>query len=455
MTWLTLSQIAKMTGGVLHGEDIPVESVSTDSRNAAADQLFIALKGERFDAHDFVADLTGKAGGALVHQLIECDLPQVLVKDTHKALGDFAAAWRKTLSLPVIALTGSNGKTTVKEMLASILSQRGHVIATIGNLNNDIGMPLTLLRMRKEHDFAVIEMGANHFGEIAYLTEIAQPDVAIINNAGAAHLEGFGDIKGVSRAKSEIFAGLSDSGIAIFNGDDDYADYWNEVCEEKRVVTFGLEQGEDVRGELTANGSLLINPHRHGIEVNLKLLGDHNAMNALAATAAAVVVGTSVENIKVGLEKLKPVAGRLAPVEAKRGAIIIDDTYNANPTSMQMGINVLARREGVKILVLGDMGELGGDVAQMHFDIGKQAKASGIDYLFGLGDYSKNACNAFGHNVDETASSSFSDVGALITALDPLVQEKTTILIKGSRAMKMERVVKAYQLDSAGGNAKC
>ena len=444
MTWLTLSQIAEMTGGTLHGSDVAVESVSTDSRKIVTDQLFIAINGERFDAHDFVADLEGRAGGALVHQLIECDVPQVLVKDTHKALGDLAAAWRKTLPLPVIALTGSNGKTTVKEMLASILSQRGNVIATIGNLNNDIGMPLTLLRMREEHDFAVIEMGANHFGEIAYLTNIAQPDIAIINNAGAAHLEGFGDVKGVSRAKSEIFAGLNDTGIAIFNADDEYADYWNEVCEERRVVTFGMEAGDDIRGEIAENGCLLINPHRHGIEVELKLLGDHNTMNALAATSAAVAVGATAEEIKAGLEALQPVAGRLAPVEAKRGATLIDDTYNANPTSMQMGINVLAKRDGVKILVLGDMGELGEDVAQMHFDIGKQAKNAGIDYLYCLGEYSKKACEAFGDNADATASASFTNVEDLIAALDPMVQDKTTILIKGSRAMKMERVVKAY-----------
>ena len=448
MTWLKLSQIAEMTGGTLHGADVAVESVSTDSRNTASAQLFIAIKGERFDAHDFVADLAGKAGGALVHKLIDCDLPQVLVEDTHKALGDLAAQWRKTLSLPVIALTGSNGKTTVKEMLASILSEKGNVIATIGNLNNDIGMPLTLLRMRKEHDFAVIEMGANHFGEIAYLTQIAQPDVAILNNAGAAHLEGFGDIKGVSRAKSEIFAGLSDSGVAILNGDDEYADYWNEVCEEKRTVIFGLESGEDIRGEVLESGYLLINPHRHGIEVKLKLLGEHNAMNALAATSAAVVVGATAEEIKAGLEKLQPVAGRLAPVDAKRGAILIDDTYNANPTSLQMGVNVLAKRKGTKILVLGDMGELGDGVAQMHFDIGIQAKKAGIDHLYCLGKYSRQACEAFGEGFsnkpDGTQAKNFMEVDELIATLEPLVQEKTTILIKGSRAMKMERVVKAF-----------
>ena len=447
MTWLTLSQIAEMTNGTLHGADMPVESVSTDSRNVAGDQLFIAIKGERFDAHTFVKELADKAAGALVHELIDCDLPQVLVEDTHKALGDLAKAWRQNLSLPVIALTGSNGKTTVKEMLASILSEEGRVLSTIGNLNNDIGMPLTLLRMREDHDYAVIEMGANHFGEIAYLTQIAQPDVALINNAGAAHLEGFGDIKGVSRAKSEIFAGLDNSGVAIFNADDDYAGYWREVCKEKRVLTFGVESGEDARGEVDENGNLLINFQQQNIEVKLKLLGNHNAMNALAATAASLAVGAAANSVKVGLEKLQPVKGRLAPIAATRGATLIDDTYNANPTSLQMGINVLAKREGVKILVLGDMGELGDGVAQMHYDIGTQVKKSGIDQLYCFGEYSKQACEAFGDNLDGTPSESFTDMDTLIKKLEPVVQAKTTILIKGSRAMKMERVVNAFSME--------
>ena len=445
MTWLMLSQIAEMVGGTLHGDDAAVESVSTDSRSITNEQLFIAIKGERFDAHDFVSGIEGKAAGALVHQLIDCDVPQILVGDTHKALGDFAKAWRSQLTLPVIGLTGSNGKTTVKEMLASILSEQGKVLATIGNLNNDIGMPLTLLRLREEHDYAVIEMGANHFGEIDYLTHIAKPDVAIINNAGAAHLEGFGDIKGVSRAKGEIFAGLNEAGIAIINADDAYADYWDGLCEGKRVVTFGMEKGADIRGEIDAKGRLLINPHRHCIEVDLKLLGDHNALNALAATAAATVVGANAADVKAGLERLEPVSGRLAPVDGKNGATLIDDSYNANPSSMSMAVKVLANREGNKVLVLGDMGELGGDVAKMHYEIGKQAKDAGIDQLFCLGEYSQQACEAFNKDNNGQLAESFVKMDDLLTKLDPIIKEKTTILIKGSRAMKMERVVNAFR----------
>lgn len=443
MTWLTLKQIAKMTNGRLYGADTDIDSVGIDSRHIKPDQLFIAIKGERFDAHDFVTGLENKAAAALVNQKIACDVPQIVVKDTRIALGELAAAWRKTLSLPVIALTGSNGKTTVKEMLASILSQQGKVLATAGNFNNEIGLPLTLLRLRAEHDYAVIEMGANHFGEIAYLTQITQPDIALLNNAGAAHLEGFGDIKGVSRAKGEIFEGLSQAGIAIINADDPYTDYWQKVCEDKRVVNFGMHSEADIQGEINTQGQLLINPHKNGLAVTLQLLGDHNAMNALAATAAAVVVGATLSSLQQGLEALAPVKGRLAPLTTKQGTYLIDDTYNANPSSLQMGVNVLAKRQGKKILVLGDMGELGQDVAKLHYDIGKQVKYAGIDHLYCLGEHSQQACQAFGDG-----GHSFTDIDALLKHLTPFMQKNTTVLVKGSRSMKMERVVNAFSAEN-------
>ena len=444
MIWLTLSQVADMVGGELYGNDADIEAVFIDSRKVKPDQLFIAIKGERFDAHDFVAELEGKAAGALVHQLIDCNLPQIVVKDTHQALGDFAKAWRETRSIPVIGLTGSNGKTTVKEMLASILSEQGKVLATLGNLNNDIGMPLTLLNIRDEHDYAVIEMGANHFGEIGYLTHIAQPDVAIVNNAGAAHLEGFGDIKGVSRAKGEIFAGLKNSGVAVINADDQYADYWKEeCCADNWIVSFGMEQPADVHGELADNGDLLIHlGDQEPLSVTLKLLGKHNAMNALAATAASMVVGATEASIKAGLEKLNPVKGRLAPVKAKQQALVIDDTYNANPSSVQMGIKVLARYQGKRILVLGDMAELGENVAEMHANIGLFAKDAGIDALFALGENSQPACKAFGEKAKH-----FDRAEQLIETLEKTIDNNTTILIKGSRAMKMERIVQALSTE--------
>ncbi len=443
MTWLTLAQIAKMTQGELIGADVNIDSVSTDSRNTDATQLFIALKGERFDAHDFVSKLEGIAAAALVDKKINCDLPQILVKDTRLALGDLASAWRQQLSLPVIALTGSNGKTTVKEILAAILSKQGNVLATIGNLNNEIGLPLTLLRLRKQHDYAVIEMGANHFGEIEYLTQMTRPDIALINNAGAAHLEGFGNIRGVSRAKGEIFSGLGETGIAIINKDDPYSAYWQRLCKNKTQTSFAMHSIADISGMVDSQGQLCINTDQHHITVKLQLLGDHNAMNALAATAAALAVGAEPSSIQYGLESMQAVKGRLAPIETAEGAYLIDDTYNANPTSLQMGVNVLAKRDGIKILVLGDMGELGDDVKKLHYDIGKQVKYAGIDQLISLGQYSQQACHAFGKG-----AKSFLEMDALLSYLKPLIQARTSVLIKGSRAMKMERVVNAFSKES-------
>ncbi|MEE9310474.1 MAG: Mur ligase family protein, partial [Cocleimonas sp.] len=269
MSWLKLQEIAEMTGGKLHGTDVAIDSVATDSRLVTVDQLFIAIKGERFDAHDFVADLAGKAGAALVHKKIDCDLPQVVVEDTLQALADLASEWRKTFKNPVIGLTGSNGKTTLKEMIAAILSLEGNVLATHGNLNNDIGMPLTLLRIRKEHDFAVIEMGANHFGEIDFLTNIARPDVAVVNNAGAAHLEGFGNVEGVAKAKGEIFNGLGTHGVAVINADDKFADYWNDSSKGREVFTFGISNESIISGRLLSDGGLMIKAGSNEVRANL------------------------------------------------------------------------------------------------------------------------------------------------------------------------------------------
>lgn len=447
MTWM-LSDIAKMTNGVLHGNDLSIDSVATDSRSVTADQLFIAIKGERFDAHDFVADLAGKAGAALVHQYVECDLPQVVVSDTRQALADFAAAWRQQFTKPVIGLTGSNGKTTVKEMLSAILSVRGSVLATLGNLNNDLGMPLTLLRLRKEHDFAVIEMGANHFHEIAFLTAISKPDVAILNNAGAAHLEGFGSIEGVSRAKAEIFQGLSDDGIAIINADDTYADYWYGCNASRQVISFGTQNAATVQGKATPTGTLVLNYQQESVEITLKLLGEHNARNALAAAAAALAIGTTLAQIKQGLESLQPVKGRLAPLAGQQGALLIDDTYNANPSSAKAAIDVLAGfSAGEQVFVLGDMGELGDNVAELHQEVGAHARERDINQLYCLGAQSVHAANAFG-----AAAKHFDELEPLLDSLKATMKNNMTILVKGSRSMRMERVIEALKAtDSVNG----
>ncbi len=447
MSWLTLKEIAEMTGGVHHGADVAIDSVATDSRLVKTDQLFIAIKGERFDAHDFVADLVGKAGAALVHKKIDCDLPQVVVKDTLQALADLASAWRKQFTKPVIGLTGSNGKTTLKEMLAAILSVDGNVLATHGNLNNDIGMPLTLLRLRKEHDFAVIEMGANHFGEIDFLTKIARPDVAVVNNAGAAHLEGFGNIEGVAQAKGEIFIGLGTRGVAVINADDKYADYWNDSNKGREVFTFGINNESTISGRLLSDGGLMIKAGSNEVRANLKLLGRHNAMNALAATAVSTALGIKLDTIIEGLESLQPVKGRLAPVAGIYNSQILDDTYNANPDSAVAALDVLAQRKNTAF-VLGDMGELGADTEKMHESIGEKAKDVGINRMYCLGDYSAKACNKFGGN-----GKSFTEMDELLNSLKrdiaESMTENMTILVKGSRTMKMERAVEALRQKSA------
>ncbi len=438
MTWLTLSQIAEMTDGTLHGKDRAVESISTDSRTVQSDQLFVAIAGERFDAHDFVQGIEAKAAAALVHKKIDCELPQIVVKDTLQSLGVFAQAWRKQFLNPVIGLTGSNGKTTVKEMLASILACKGKVMATFGNLNNEIGLPLTLLRLRESDDYAVIEMGANHFGEIDYLSKITQPNVALLNNAGAAHLEGFGDVKGVSRAKAEIFAGLADDGVAIINIDDQYADYWLSCNENRSVIGFGFNDQADVKGEIDNDGLSIQIAGKKAV-IKLALQGQHNAMNALAASAAAVAVGLSLKEIKQGLESLQAVKGRLATLKGLQGMQVIDDTYNANPDSARVAIDVLAEKsKGKRILVLGDMGELGDNAKQLHAEIGQYAKNKGIEALYCLGDCSHQACQEFGDG-----GYSFDEIDPLLGQLKQEIGQSMTVLVKGSRSMRMERVVEA------------
>ena len=443
MNWLSLQQIAEMTGGELYGNDIAIDSVATDSRLVKSDQLFIAIKGERFDAHDFVADLAGKAGAALVSKKIDCNLPQIVVKDTLQALADLASAWRKEFKKPVVGLTGSNGKTTLKEMIAAVLSLKGNVLATYGNLNNDIGMPLTLLRMREEHDFAVIEMGANHFGEIEFLTKIALPDVAVINNAGAAHLEGFGNLEGVAQAKGEIFIGLGTHGIAVINADDQFADYWNDSNKGREVFTFGINNESTISGRLLSDGGLMIKAGGNEVRANLKLLGRHNAMNALAATAVCTALGIKLDTIIEGLESLQPVKGRLAPVSGINNSQILDDTYNANPDSAVAALEVLAQRKNT-VFVLGDMGELGENTEKMHESIGEKAKVVGINQMYCLGNYSAKACEKFGIN-----GKSFNEMDALLKNLKENMTEGMTILVKGSRTMRMERAVEALSQEDA------
>jgi UDP-N-acetylmuramoyl-tripeptide--D-alanyl-D-alanine ligase len=439
MSWLRLSEIASMADGRLIGADTMVKSVTTDSRGLIAGQLFVALSGPRFDGHDFVANAEGaQAAGVIVARQVDCGLPQILVDDTFKALSRLAAAWREQLKLPIVGLTGSNGKTTVKEMIAAILSRKGQVLATRGNLNNHIGVPLTLLAIRRHHAYAVVEMGANHPGEIAALTSIARPDVALITNAAAAHLEGFGSIEGVARAKGEIFEGLRADGIAIINADDAYVDYWRTLIGKRTCLSFGIEQAADVCARDAADVSLHISAPAGKIEIKLPLPGRHNARNALAAAAVAIAVGVDMSSLKTGLESVQQVHGRLVMRKAWQGARLLDDSYNANPDSLAAALEVLAMLPGERWLVLGDMGELGPSGRHLHRQAGKRARASGVTRLYTLGRLSRAAAAAFGAGAQR-----FDSHTALTMALRGELHAAVSVLVKGSRSMRMEKVVEA------------
>lgn len=447
---LRLSEAATALNAVASGADREFSGVTTDSRAIAAGELFVALRGERFDGHDYVAQAIAQgAAGALVDRVDPGwgDLPLLLVKDTRLALGALAAYWRVRFSMPVVGLTGSSGKTTVKEMIAAILRAEAKadeaVLATAGNLNNDIGLPLTLLKLRSAHRYAVIEMGMNHPGEIAYLTRIAKPGVALITNAQAAHLAGLGSVGQVAQAKAEIFQGLAADGIAVINADDEHASLWEEAAGEHRKIRFGLEKPAEVSGRfrLQPFGSEIemVTPLGN-FTVTLPVPGEHNVRNALAASAVAVSLGISPAAVVAGLARIAGVKGRLMKMPALHGATLIDDSYNANPGSVRAAIAVLAGLPGKKILVLGDMGELGDTARALHAEIGIEAKSAGIDQLFTLGDLSAAAAAAFG-----PGGRHFEYIEDLLHDVENLLAPDVTVLVKGSRFMQMERVVKSFK----------
>ena len=461
---MRLSQAAKALDAQLVGPDIEFMSVSTDSRKIKAGDLFIALRGENFDGYAYVAQsLQGGAVAAMVnndshrgsgsaapgmqsHASNSAPDPQssiLIVEDTRLALGKLAAYWRARFDIPLVAITGSNGKTTVKEMLAAILrnatGDEESVLATKGNFNNDIGMPLTLLQLTAQHRYAVIEMGMSHAGEIDYLTRLAKPQVAVVNNASGAHLQGLGSVEAVARAKGEIFAGLDKSGIAVINADDAHAGLWRDLASEHQVLDFSLQHEAVVQGIWTAQGygGLLQAQTPAGeLQVVLQVPGVHNARNALAAVTTALALQIPLSVITQALADFSGVSGRLQRKQAVRGATLIDDTYNANPASMRAALEVLAQASGKRIFVLGDMGELGEDAAQFHREVGHLARTLGIERLLALGELSAGAVHAFGSGAEHYAS-----VEALCVSLEKELDARTTILVKGSRFMKMERVV--------------
>ncbi len=432
-TWLQARMI---------GQDTAFRGVCSDSRNVLPGSLFIALRGPNHDGHHHVtAAVEAGAVAALVERPVECAIPQLIVDDSRLALGQLAAAWRHEVATTLIAVTGSNGKTTVKEMCAAILNQAGETLATRGNLNNDIGVPLTLLRLAPGHRYGVIEMGANHPGEIAYLSGITSPQVAILNNAAAAHLEGFGSLQGVAQAKGEIFQGLAENGVAVINADDPFAPLWLEQSAEKQVITFGLESAADVRARWQGDvyGSRLqVSTPVAELQIDIALPGRHNVMNALAAIAAATALNIDSEQITSGLESMRAVAGRLQPQHGINGATVIDDSYNANPASMQAAIRVLAECDGRRYLVLGDMGELGEGSAELHRKVGEEARSAGLDRLYAWGALSRGAVDSFGEN-----GHYYEQQQQLIEALLPEMGGDLTLLVKGSRSSHMECVVKA------------
>ncbi len=429
--------------------------VDSDTRALRAGALFIALRGERFDGHEFVAQAAARgAAAALVDErgaekISDQVLPLLVVEDTRIALGALAAFWRMRFNIPVIGITGSNGKTTVKDMCASIMRAHSRlagddgeaVLATRGNLNNDIGVPLTLLSLRDTHRAAIVEMGMNHPGELAYLAGLTRPGVAVVTNAQRAHLLGMNSVTEVAREKGKIYDGLLEGGVAVINADDAYASYWREVNEARRqrIVTFGMSMPADVSGQCDVHGfalKLALRAPQGEAVVNMRVAGEHNARNALAAAAVCLAAGAVFPAVTEGLADYAGTGGRLMLRRGVAGATVLDDSYNANPDSMKAGIDVLAAMSGRKVLVLGDMGEIGTSSAQAHDEIGGYAKSKGIDALLALGEMSAVAVHNFGEGAQH-----FRSVEALVKALMQQIDADAVILVKGSRFMRMERVV--------------
>ena len=438
-----LSQIAKVLGCESPVIDVVISGAVIDSRKVVQGSLFVAIAGQQVDGHDYiVAARQAGASAALVSKKTNDALPQLVVHDVVEAFGILAKFWRQQGDLTVVAVTGSNGKTTVKEMIAAILSQSGSVIATQGNLNNELGVPLTLTRLNASTDYAVIEMGANHRGEISRLVEMAQPQFSIINNVGAAHLEGFGDLMGVAKAKAEIYLGLAKDGMGIINADMEYVDQWKQVLGNRKSISFAIENDADIKAQdlqIDSNSShFMVELAGDFHYVNVPLPGLHNVANALAAIAMTYAIGIPGADMVKGLATMSSVPHRLQVRAGINQSQLIDDTYNANPDSYQQALATLSSFAGEHWLVLGDFGELGDGSEQIHAQMGLDAKKSGVERLLTVGDQSKKACTTFGDN-----SQHFDDLDSLKTSLEQILTSKVTCLIKGSRFMQLDRLADA------------
>ena len=443
----TLAEAARAIGAQLKGEDRQFGEVCSDTRTLEAGQLFVALRGPNFEANQFVAEAAKRgAAGAIVERLQAVVLPQLVVPDSLMALTALARAWRKQFSLPLVGIGGSNGKTTVKEMTAAILSQLGQCLATRGNLNNHIGVPLTLMRLEAAHRSAVIEIGANRAGEVAALAALAEPTVGLVTNAGDEHLEGFGSLEGVARAEGEMFSALGGAQTAVINLDDPFAPLWRELTGARRAVTFGLNahanfSARDVQQRIDATRGALeftLQTPTGATRVRLQVLGRHNVVNALAAAAAASAAGANLEHCQQGLESVRAVRGRLDLKAAANGAAIIDDSYNANPNSARAAIDVLQDVSRNGWLLLGEMAELGDFAEASHIEIGRYARERGVLRLLAVGELTRHAVEAFGEGAQWFAS-----VDSVIERLAAELAPEVTLLVKGSRINRLERVVEA------------
>ncbi len=442
MIHATLSQISPILAAQHIGQNISFKGCGTDTRQTLTGQLFIALYGEHFDAHEFTEQAQQQGAIALlVSRQVRTTLPQLIVKDTRLALGQLAHFWRQQFDIPTIAVTGSNGKTTTKEILKAIFTQRGQVLATQGNFNNDVGLPLTLFQLDTQHDSAILEMGANHVGEIGYLSQIAQPNVATITQCAPAHLEGFKTIENIATAKGEIFSGLTQNGIAVINQDDRFATFWRELAYPHDIIQFGLSAQADVSAQniqtSTTGSQFDLVTFKGQIPIYLPLAGQHNIMNALAATACALASNIDLAYIQQGLATTQAVTGRLQKFTGICHSTLINDTYNANPTSFKAALSVLQHYPAPRWLVMGDMKELGLNSKNSHQEIADLAHQLGVEQLWAIGDYSRYAVERF-----QGIAQHFNNHEALLKALKIALMQQShvTLLIKGSRSMTMEKI---------------
>ncbi len=451
---MALSELAQQLGGELIGNDSVFNQLSTDTRTLARGDAYLALSGERFDGNAFVSEAIEKgASGAIVSQELDHEIPMLRVADTHLALGEIAKLNRQRSSATVIALTGSQGKTTVKEMINSILSNRAATLVTHANLNNTIGVSLTLLQLNDEHRFAVVEMGADCAGEISFSVDKTQPDIALITNANAAHIDGFGSLQGIVEGKGEIIEGLHESGTLILNADDPNVEQWIARAASKNIVLFSPGSSETAVSysatncRLDSQGRLsftLLSPTGRQ-DITLKLLGKHNVANAVAAASAAMQAGATLDDVHAGLKLLKPVAGRLNPLTGTNGCCVIDDTYNASPTSFIAAIDVLVTYPTKTVLIAGDMKELGAEIAAAHSAVGEYASRAGVNEFWAVGECSLLAVQAFGYKARH-----FSDKAELVAACKEIANENTVFLVKGSRGSQMETVVSSLMTSEGG-----